>query len=35
LSRGGSDVQLIGDLMADECIHLFAEWQANPSKQAY
>ncbi len=35
LSRGGSKVQLIGDLMADECAQLFAEWQANPSKQAY
>jgi len=35
LSRGGSGVQLIGDLMADECLQLFAEWQANPNKQAY
>ncbi len=35
LSRGGSQVKLIGDIMADECIQLFAEWQANPNKQAY
>ncbi len=35
LSRGGSNVQLVDDLMADECIELFAEWQANPDKHVY
>jgi len=35
LSRGGSEVELIGGTMADECIQLFAEWQANPNKHVY
>lgn len=35
LSRGGSDVRLIGETLADECVQLFADWKANPNKQAY
>ena len=35
LSRGGSEVKLIGDTLKDECVELFAEWQANPKKQVY
>lgn len=35
LSRGGSDVQLVGDMLTDECIQLFADWQAYPDKKAY
>lgn len=35
LSRGGSEVKLIGDTLAEDCIELFNEWQANPNKQAY
>ena len=35
LQRGGSKVQLVGDVLKDECEELFAEWQANPNKQAY
>ncbi|MEM8943939.1 MAG: nucleoside deaminase [Planctomycetota bacterium] len=35
LSQGGSDVKLIGDTLQSECVKLFAEWQANPNKQAY
>ena len=35
LSRGGSNVRLIGDTLAEECVELFAQWQANPNKQAY
>jgi len=35
LSRGGSEVKLIGDMMADECIQLFEEWLSNPDKQSY
>lgn len=35
LTRGGSDVRLIGDTLSDECVKLFAEWQANPDKTPY
>jgi tRNA(Arg) A34 adenosine deaminase TadA len=35
LNQGGSDVKLIGDMLKDECVELFAEWKANPDKQAY
>lgn len=35
LRQGGSDVKLVGDTLKDECVELFAEWKANPNKQAY
>jgi len=35
LRQGGSKVRLVGNLLTDECIQLFTEWQANPSKQTY
>lgn len=35
LKQGGSDVKLIGDTLADDCIQLFADWQANPDKTPY
>ncbi len=35
LKQGGSDVTLIGDTLSDECVKLFAEWQANPNKTSY
>jgi len=35
LSLGGSSIQLVPGLLADECRKLFLEWQASPSRQAY
>ncbi len=35
LKQGGSEVNLIGDTLSEECVKLFAEWQANPNKTSY
>lgn len=35
LKQGGSEVKLIGDTLQEECVQLFAEWQANPNKTPY
>ncbi len=35
LRLGGSQVQLIGNTLRDECRQLFTDWQANPTKQVY
>jgi guanine deaminase len=35
LRIGGSDVRLVGGLLADACRQLFAEWQSQPDKRAY
>ncbi len=35
LRIGGSEVKLVGDVLAKECIELFAEWQSNPTKTPY
>lgn len=35
LKIGGSQVELIGDLLAQECRELFQEWLANPSRHPY
>ena len=35
LRIGGSSVQLVGDIFADECRELFALWQSKPHKKVY
>jgi tRNA(Arg) A34 adenosine deaminase TadA len=35
LRIGGSKVELIGDLLTDECRELFALWNNNPDRLAY
>lgn len=35
LRIGGSNVQLVGALLADECRQLFTEWQSQPDQRAY
>jgi guanine deaminase len=35
LSKGGSSVRLIGNLLEDECRELFDRWNADPHKQPY
>jgi len=35
LRIGGSNVKLVGDLLADECCELFSEWKANPTHRVY
>jgi len=35
LHLGGSSVKLIGNVQADPCRKLFAEWQSNPDKKIY
>ena len=35
LKTGGSDVKLVGDILADPCKELFAEWLANPQRKVY
>ncbi|MDC0935337.1 nucleoside deaminase [Pirellulales bacterium] len=35
LERGGSRVRLIGDMLADPCRELFAQWKADPKKRVY
>jgi tRNA(Arg) A34 adenosine deaminase TadA len=35
LRQGGSQVELIGPLMQDECRALFDEWNDNPNRKVY
>jgi tRNA(Arg) A34 adenosine deaminase TadA len=35
LRLGGSRVRLVGDVLADECRSLFAEWNALPGRRTY
>lgn len=35
LRIGGSKVELIGDVRADDCRQLFAQWNANPDRTPY
>jgi len=35
LRLGGSAVQLVDEVLTDECRELFAQWQANPHRKAY
>ncbi len=35
LRIGGSTVELVGDLLADECRELFGRWAMNPKRVAY
>jgi tRNA(Arg) A34 adenosine deaminase TadA len=35
LRHGGSQVKLIGGMLAEECKKLFQEWLANPSRNVY
>jgi len=35
LRIGGSEVQLVGEVLADQCRQLFADWLGNPNKQVY
>jgi len=35
LRIGGSEVNLVGNTLAQECRILFAEWQTNPEKKVY
>jgi tRNA(Arg) A34 adenosine deaminase TadA len=35
LRRGGSQVELIGGTLANECKKLFQEWLANPNRNVY
>lgn len=35
LKQGGSEVKLIGDMLKQDCVELFQQWQSNPDKQSY
>jgi len=35
LRLGGSSVALVGDVLANECCKLFADWNENPKKKVY